>query len=255
MDRVQFKFMTGKTATRPVFVIGTGRSGTHWLGYTIGNHHDVISKVEASPMFGLSTRMALNQTLEKKLFWRLVLAYKYNLLISYRKLFLDKTHPNIWLADKLHKVFPEALFIGIERNPYATVASMMRHKGVTSWHQSWRKYPIPNRFLGITSEIAKEYDSIPFASQCALRWHAHHIKMKELRETLSKSLIVISYESFVNDTEKTIDELKQFLGLRDHIPVPEVKDGSLNKWEKQLAYDEIKCIESIVGFSPDISKS
>jgi len=246
----QLKYLLGISPTRPVFVIGTGRSGTHWLGYSLGDHPEVRATVEMQPMFRWSTRMALNSKLERKLFGRLVLAYKWQLLKSAPRLYLDKTHPNIWIADKLKKAFPKSLFVGIERNPYATVASMMKHKGVSAWHRRWREFPIPNRFLGITTELAHTYDSIPLASQCAMRWLAHHNRMKELRSILGNDLIVIPYESFANDTETQIHELQQFVGLKIPIPIPDVKTGSLHKWKEQLSDEQINQIESIVGFSP-----
>lgn len=152
----KLKLVLGISTTRPVFVIGTGRSDTHWLGYSPGNHPEVRATVEAQPMFSLSTKMALNLTLEVELFGRLVAAY--NPHLNY-----------IWTAEKLKKVFPKSLFVGIERNPYATVASMMKHKGVSAWHGRWREFPIPNRFLGITPELEDVYDNLPLASQCALR--------------------------------------------------------------------------------------
>lgn len=94
------KYLLGISATRPVFVIGTGRFGTHWLGYALGNHPEVRATVEVEPMFGLSTRMALNPTLEGKLFRRLVMAYRWQLFKSAPRLYLDKSHPNIWIAEK-----------------------------------------------------------------------------------------------------------------------------------------------------------
>lgn len=246
----KLQYLLGNSPTRPVFVIGTGRSGTHWIGYSLGHHPEVRTTVEAAPMFGLSTRMALNPALERRLFWRLVMAYRWQLLKSAPRLYVDKTHPNIWIAEKLQKAFPRALFIGIERDPYATVASMMKHSGVSAWHARWREFPIPNRFLGITPAIAENYENIPFASQCAMRWLAHHKRMEELRNSLGHALLVISYESFAHDTERTINEVKQFLGLHEPIPIPEVKRESLNKWKHQLSPAEVSDIQGIVGYSP-----
>jgi len=239
------------TTTRPVFVIGTGRSGTHWLGYSLGDHPEVRATVEEQPMFGLSTKMALDPGLESQLFVKLVQAYKSQLVKSAPKLYLDKTHPNIWIAEKLKDAFPQALFVGIERNPYATVASMLKHKGVLAWHVRWREFPIPNRFLGITEELASTYDNIPLASQCAIRWVAHHDRMNKLVKDLGGDLLVISYESFVHNPEKVIHTLQHFINLHRAIPVPDVKINSLNKWKRQLSNEEIQQIQNVVGFPPD----
>jgi hypothetical protein len=251
----KLKYILGISTTRPVFVIGTGRSGTHWLGYSLGNHPEVRATVEVQPMFNLSTRMALNPTLEGKLFGRLVAAYRWQLFKSSPRIYLDKSHPNIWIAEKLKKAFPRSLFVGIERNPYATVASMMKHKGVSAWHKRWREFPIPNRFLGITRELSDVYGDIPVAQQCAIRWVAHHDRMNELRNILGGDLLVISYESFAHNTEKIVHELQRFLGLHKPIPIPDVRTDSLDKWKSQLSNEEIIQIQNIVGFAHDTIKN
>jgi len=247
----KLKYVLGISEARPVFVVGTGRSGTHWLGYSLGDHPEIRATIEVQPMFGWSTMMAMDPSLEKSLFGRLLLAYKWQLLRSVPRLYLDKTHPNIWIAEKLKEAFPRALFIGIERNPYATVASMLKHPEVSAWHRRWREFPVPNRFLGITPELQNMYDSIPLAAQCAIRWVAHHNRMKALMRTLGDDLLVISHESFAHNTNRIIGELQQFLRLDEPIPVPFVKTDSLAKWKRQLSEKEIEQIRNIVGFPPD----
>lgn len=246
----KLKYLLGRSNNKPVFVIGTGRSGTHWLGYSLEAHPEICATIEAKPMFDLSTRIALNQPLEHKLLPKLLRVYKLQLLKAAPRLYVDKTHPNIWIAEKLHRAFPNALFLGIERNPYATVASMMKHGGVSAWHRRWREFPIPNRFLGITEEISKYYDDIPFASQCAMRWHAHHQKLNELRGTLGSALHTLSYETFAHNPATVVEGIQHFLGLKAPMPVPEVKLDSLHKWREALSDSDVANVEKVVGVSP-----
>jgi hypothetical protein len=235
---------------RLVLVIGTGRSGTHWLGYSLGDHPEMRATVEIEAMFTWATRMALDPAQEKRMFPRLVRAYRKQILKSAPRLYLDKTHPNIWLAEKLHEAFPDALFLGIERNAYATVASMMEHPGVSDWHRRWREFPVPNRFLGITPDLAATYDDLPLASQCAIRWRAHHERMEELKAVLGPSLMVIAYEEFAHRTQMIVEDLRVYLGLHAPVPVPDVKLDSLTKWRQQLTSQDLDAIESVVGFPP-----
>jgi hypothetical protein len=248
----KLKHILKKSNCRPIFVIGTGRSGTHWLGHTIENHPEIRATIESQPMFGWSTEMALNPKSKDHLLKKLLWIYKWHLFRSAPWHYLDKSHPNIWIAEKLKKELPNALFIGIERNPYATVASMMKHKGVSAWHKRWRKFPVPNRFLGINSKKdAKNYDNIPFASQCAMRWLSHHNEMNALKKSLKHSLLVINYESLAHNTREEITKLKTFLELTHPIPIPDVKTKSLNKWKNQLSKDAIRQIYDVVGFLPE----
>ena len=252
----KLRYLVGSSSTRPVFVIGTGRSGTHWLGYSLGNHPEVRATVETEPMFGLSTRMALDASLESQLFGKLKRAYQWQLFRSAPRLYMDKSHPNIWIAEKLKDAFPNAQFVAIQRNPYATVASMVKHHGVLAWHKRWREFPIPNRFLGITEDIAKVYENIPLASQCANRWLAHRDRLEDLQSSLQDCLFTVSYESFVTNTRKTMADLQKFLKLGSAIPIPDVRTDSLHRWKKQLSDEEINQIQGVVGIAPcDIEDS
>lgn len=202
-------------------------------------------------MFGLSVNMALNASLESTLLPQLINVYKELVNKFAPSIYLEKSHTNIWIAEKLDQAFGRAQFIGIERNPYATVASMLRHREVLAWHGRWRQFPVPSRFLGISAEDAKHYDEIPVAAQCAMRWLSHNEQMKKLRIALQERLFVINYEVFAHQTEKTILELQQFLQLKDQIPIPEVRIASLYKWREQLTEIELEQIQGVVGIAPD----
>ena len=145
---------------------------------------------EVQPMFRWSTHMALYPESEGRLFRRLVHAYKWQLLRSAPRHYLDKSHPNIWIAEHLKAAFPHSRFIGIERNPYATVASMIRHNGVSQWHSRWREFPI-EPVSGYHSRLSGDLRSDSVASQCAMRWVAHHNRMDFLKGALGDSLKVI----------------------------------------------------------------
>jgi hypothetical protein len=248
LRRIKTFFRNPKT--RPLFIIGTGRSGTHWLANTLNKHPEITTTIEEQPIFGLSQRMAQNPALEEELLSHLVFEYKKHISSCSSRYYLDKSHPNIWIAEKLKKALPQALFLGIQRNPYATVASMLRHKGVLSWHQRWREFPLPNRFLGITSDQSDAYENLPLATKCAIRWVAHKNRMKQLRSTLGEDLLLISYECFQKNTDGILSDLHHFLGLHDPIPNPDIRRGSLDEWKRQLSPEEIAQIQSIVGFGP-----
>jgi hypothetical protein len=246
----KLKGLSEERSNRPIFVVGSGRSGTHWLGESLVGHPEIRATIEVRPLFHWSRDMAMNPATRSYLLEKLIQAYRRQLRKSAPRHYLDKSHPNLWLAEDLLAAFPDALFLGIERNPFATVASIMKHRKVASWHKLWRQFPVPNQFLGIDEKMAARYDSLPLAAQCALRWVSHHDRMQALQGKLGASLHVIHYESFAANTQREIASLQKFLGLTQPIPIPDVKAESLDKWKSQLTADEVRHISDIVGFTP-----
>lgn len=235
---------------KSIFIIGTGRSGTHWLGYILEAHPQIRVTIERRPIFPWVTEMALDPSRVSKLFPRVLLYYKFQGLLSTPRHYADKSHPNLWIAEPLAYALPNAYFIGIQRNPYATVASMLRHTGVMYWHQHWRAFPVPNAFLGITNANCDEYDALAPAAKCALRWRAHKEKFAQLAPQLGARLKIVSYESLIQDPAPILRALQEFLELDSPIPMPTIKAESLDKWKSQLSTKAQREIQQIVEMDP-----
>ena len=108
------KFFSRKNnvPTRLVFVLGTGRSGTHWLGYTLKAHSDFAVAIEKEPAFGWVKEMALRQNSRDELLPKLAEYYEQEAAICKKAFYVDKSHPNIWIADRLANLLPGSLFCG-----------------------------------------------------------------------------------------------------------------------------------------------
>ena len=229
-----------------IFVIGTGRSGTHWLGYILESHPYIKATIEERAIFGLVTKIALNQHKKNKIYPKLVKKYKRQLQSNSQYHYMDKSPPNIWLAEDLTKTFDHAKFIGIIRNPYATISSMLKHPGVVRWHENWKRYPIPNQFLGITPEIAKNYETMTIVEKCMLRWISHLRQMKFLQSILNSKLLVVTYEDLIENGEEPLRKIKDFLELSYSPTIKETKKESLNKWKKYLTEKQINKITKML---------
>jgi hypothetical protein len=235
---------------KKIFVLGSGRSGTHFLGWIVDAHPEIHSTIEDPRILDTVVTMAVHPRVEKRMFPALVRLYRREHGRVPDKHYADKTHPNIWIAERLADAFPEAVFLGIQREPFGTVASMLKHEGVRGWHEDWRVYPVPNRFLGITKELAARYDDLSLAEQCAVRWRSHAERMDELRERLGDRMWSVEYERLLTDTPTALAELQNFLGLATPLPPPELRHESLDKWRSQLTESDIAAIASVVGFDP-----
>lgn len=243
----KYRALMGRSATRILFILGTGRSGTHWLAHTLESHPELQVLIEKPPIFQWSTEMALNPAQESTLLPKLVRRYRWEYIKAAPRHLVDKSHPNIWIAEKLADAFPHALFIGIEREVYGTVASMLKHDDVLAWQRRWREFPLPNRFLGIDGPYLTEYPSLPEPARCALRWLAHKRRMDGLRKILGSKMLVVNYEALMEDTPWVLAGLEKFMGLRAPLPHPPIHYESRDKWQTQLSPDDIRQIDQIVG--------
>ncbi|HUG49087.1 MAG TPA: sulfotransferase [Candidatus Limnocylindria bacterium] len=230
----------------PIFVIGTGRSGTNWVGNVLGAHPEIGASIERPRFFRLSVAMAVDPRSRERLFKRLVRLYRYEAARVAPRHFADKSHPNIWFAELLAEEFPDALFVGVRRSVYGTVASMLKHQGVRRWLEEWRQYPLPNRFLGIGAADTDWYESLSLAGRGALRWVAHEQRFAELRPLLGSRLVEISYEELHRAPAESLRAVEEILELQTPIPEPTVNRRSLGRWREELTPDQVQEIARVI---------
>jgi hypothetical protein len=233
-------------APPPVFVVGTGRSGTHWVGHVLESHPMILVTVERPPMFQWVKQMALDPSSVPDLLPRLVRRYRAYQCLAAPKVYADKSHPNIWLVDELRDLLPEARFVGVLRSANATVASMLRHRGVLRTIEQWQRYPLPNRFLGIDECSADGYRAMSLVERCALRWVGHANRLDELAGRLpSESFMRLDYHALATDPTRELEKLQQFLALDEPFPSVKVDRQALDKWRGQLSAADLSAIEAI----------
>ncbi|WP_265519661.1 sulfotransferase family protein [Nitratireductor luteus] len=231
----------------PVFVLGTGRSGTHWVAWILEPHAALHTLIEKPPIFRWVTEMAIDPAAEGRLLPDLLRRYRLEAASARPRRLLDKSHPNIWLAEKLAEAFPAARFIGVLRDVFGTVASSLRHEGVRYWVENWNAYPVPNRFLGINEENRDAYARMSLAGRSAVRWHTHLRRLDELETVLGDRMIRMRYHELQTNTTRELSRLQEFLELEEPIPQPKVNSDSLNRWRKDLSERQIAEIRSVVG--------
>ncbi len=235
----------GERGPFKVFVVGSGRSGTHWLGYILEAFPNTHVTVEKEPIFPWVVEMAQHPEREPSLFPRLAERYRGEHRVVLPKHYVDKSHPNLWIAERLAGEFPEARFVAIWRTLEGTVASMLKHDGVRHWVEAWDKEPCASRFLGVTEDMIPAYRRMSIAERCAVRVIAHHREIERLTDRLGGRLHVVAYESLISWPDLEVNRLADFLGLKvpDTIPMP--KAESRSKWRTQLTDRERLDIRTI----------
>lgn len=229
-----------------ILVVGNGRAGTNFLGKTIKSHPEIIGTIEPPVIFQIVSAMALDKRKRKYLFPLLKSYYSFARLLVKPKHYMDKSHPNLWILKELMGELPNIKVIGIIRDPYQSIASMVQHKGIKKWFSNWEKYPIPNYFLGINETNLSEYENISLIAKCALRWKSHNNKMLEMKKLFSSNMHIIKYDNLVINTQHELKILQQFIGLTAAFHVPKVNKNTLDKWKNILSSENVKIIDDII---------
>ncbi|MEP2770531.1 MAG: sulfotransferase [Fulvivirga sp.] len=227
-----------------IFVIGSGRSGTHLIGRIIGSHQDVDPYIEDERTFTLSTKIATQQV-ERGKIKKLIKNYKNLFNKSKSPAILEKSHPNIWFVEELLAAFPEAKFVGIYRDVYSTVSSMLQHEGVSNWF-NLLPLNVSNPFLGISNKNKEVYASLSIEQKSALRWESHKVRLLDLAKKLPSNVMVMNYNDLLLNQDEHLEKLSKFLGLTNQFKPESFNLESLNKWKSYLNKDQISRIDEVI---------
>lgn len=236
---------------KQIFVLGTGRSGTCWMGEILDTHPQIRGFVEPRPVFDLVTEVAVDSSKEGRFLKPILREYERLSALAEPLHFADKTHPVLWLAEQVALQFPSSYFVAVQRGVEATVASMLGHAGVRRWCEEWESYPVPNRFLGISDENEEWYRTAPLEGRCAARWYSHRSEISRLEPVLGDRFFAVQYEDMILKSDVVLEEIRQFLELHEGFPVLAPRKESLNKWRSQFSAQEVSNIRSAVRFLAD----
>jgi hypothetical protein len=233
-----------RSARRRIFIVGTGRSGTCWFGDLLGTHPSIRSFVEPRPVFDMVTSMAVDPEREAELLEPALREYDRLFCRAYPFHFADKTHPALWIASHLKDHYDDSVFIALRRDVEPTVASMLQHDGVRRWCEEWERYPVPNRFLGITMANLEWYRDASVLERCVARWWSHENEIDRLPSVLGDRMCTVKYERLVADPRTTLERVREFLALDEPFPVAKSQSDSLSKWKGYLTSKDVDRIHS-----------
>jgi hypothetical protein len=236
-----------------VFIVGTGRSGTHLIAGVLASSPTLRVLIEKQPLFRWSAEMAADERRRPELFPRWTRRFRLEQFAAAPRVIVDKSHPNIWMVESLAAAFPASVFLGTRRGVHATVASMIKHGGFGWPETRWRALPLPNHFLGIEPEFVDEYASMSLPAQLAMRWISNERRLQDVRRVLGPRLFEVNYEEFVREPEVVSGKISRFLGLSGPLQLPAMKTDSIDRWCYELTPEDVAAIDSTLirhGLSP-----
>lgn len=238
---------------RAVFVVGTGRSGTHFLLRSLrgfSNTYDPHDGKEYGPVLNDISKAAIHHRLPSKE----TDDYYLRRVSESVGVLLDQHHPNLFFAEHWKAHLDDVVFLYPDRPTVQIVSSMMRHPGVLAWYsyvKNWRRrtinrIPYPNRFLGV--ESFREINNLPLHLLCARRVIAHRHAFEAAHVMMPDRMRRIFYEDLVSDPERTLTDIftteeQRILGSFKVVERP--KKQSLSKFQDVLNAKQIAEIEEL----------
>lgn len=244
-----------KSNSKYIFIIGSGRSGTHFIGRAIGEHPQVELFLEDTKNFNLVKKVAILEKGDKYLH-RLLKRYKKLQEKSDKTWILEKSHPNIWLTESLLLHFPDSYFIGMQRDLYQVVSSMLNHGGINNVKSWYDLLPMDknSKFLGLNEYNIEYFKDLPIEAKCTIRWLSHSFELERLKNKYPDRVLVFDYSIFCQNFESEFLKIEQLTELKLMDYAEEPKLVSLNKF-RNLSKEQIKIIdETLEREKPNFEK-
>jgi len=216
----------------PVFIVGTGRSGTHFLAECLITHpllNDLTNGRENTYVFFDVAEGALHQQFDSAFCARLAARFRLLVRAAYPALLVDQSHPSLWYSDSLAEAFPGARFIGIIRDPMAVAYSTLNHAGVRRWLEQGPREGLSPVFLGVLPGEEELFYEWSLEERSARRWAAHIVRLSRAVEKLGERLWLLNYEDLCRDPASQMSGIAKHLNLEPTFEVPKVRMESLTK--------------------------
>ena len=247
----------GAVINRPLFILGTGRSGTTILGKVLSMHREVGWLNEPKLMWhvactdedlpGNYTDRAANYRLDAADATAQVRQAMHNQYADYLKItrnsrVLDKYPELIFRTEFVKAIFPDALFLFLARDGYATCRSISRwsqqhgkdeQQSVTDWwginRRKWRL--MVEQLVQADPELGQHADRIAaftdHTAMAAVEWILTMQEGQRLLERHSDSTLLVSYENLTRKPVDTVREILQFAGLENDPMVADYAEKTL----------------------------
>jgi hypothetical protein len=215
---------------RPIFVLGCGRSGTTILGMTIGSHRNVAYLNEpraiwfdAFPQSDIWTEQASargGKIVLDESDWtpegaeRLSAGFA-TALTGVRTRFCEKLPINNFRVRLIDRIFPDALFIYIEREPVAVAKSISKKIQSGGWLGSagykWKALTEAAAAVGIEGDA--EHCQTPL-QKGAYEWAVSTRYAKMFLATISDARVFrMTYDGFTTNPGEALRAIEDFAGL------------------------------------------
>jgi Sulfotransferase family len=236
----------GQGVSRPVFIVGCGRSGTTMLGTALSKHDRITYLherrdlwISAYPQTDVWTAKASARGGKIKLAAshgnarrsrKLRRAFRLELARSGRPVLLEKLPINSFRLEFIQSIFPDARYIHIHRNGVEVAKSIERFCAQKQWFGSdqykWQQLSEVANMKTATSELARLCKTD--FEKGLLEWRLSTEEVVRFLGTLPEVCwCEISYDELTAAPVSSIEQILSFIGLASHSATIEFARNSI----------------------------
>ena len=232
-----------KKLSRPIFIIGSGSSGTTILAKILSKHKDIYFAGEADVAWYIADeRTSLREVRVKGKFRFNESDYAERKAVTLNRIFcravlhagkkrlLEKTPHNLYRTKWIKKMFPDATFIAIIRGGKEFIVSVKKRnmheislKAYPGWW--WRRDDyIWHAYKAMFLESHPEYsgivkDTLDDENRAAVQW-INAMESKNIESLSKENCLTLKYEDLIENPEDVLRRIYEFAELEyDENPV------------------------------------
>lgn len=249
---------------RPIFIIGAARSGTTFLGDSLGAVPEISYHHEPVASKGASRHVYLGEWSEEKAarYFRWVYRWLLRVNLNGDLRFAEKTPRNALHVGFLYRAFPDAQFLHIVRDGRAATLSLTKKPWLSDVRRGKKVIyepggnpmgPYPRYWTepGREQEFADTND----VHRAIWGWRALTAGgIEGLKEVPEDRILRLRYEDLVGNPDEHADRVLDFLGIQApesrailHREFRKGHTASIDAWKKQLNEADLEVIDREAG--------
>lgn len=248
---------------QPIFIVGSPRSGTTFLGSCIAELPEISYHFE--PVATKAAARYVHEdkwgTIKARWFYRTVYAWLMRLHFDGDLRFAEKTPRNCFLVDFLYRAFPNAQFIHIIRDGRDAALSHSKKPWLQAASaKSGKKEPGgylygPYARFWVEPERKYEFEKTSDIHRCIWAWRRHTETILAQTANLPKSQYYeLRYEALVTRPKEEAERLLGYLKIINpdsqnllHQEFARANSSSVGRWQQELSLEQLKQVETEAG--------
>jgi Sulfotransferase family len=239
----------GRLDERLVFIVGSPRSGTTFLGRAIGSLPGFVDLGEVAALKASVPELASCAPDEGAPRLRRLLALTGRLGLAGGLRAVEHTPENAFVAEALSLAFPEARFVHPVRDGRDVVASLLERgwlsEGRGGGDDAGLPYGPKVRFW-VEPERAEEFDRAGDARRAAWAWRRYI----EAARSLPERTLELRYEELAAQPDVAAARLAPFLGVEEEalrVALSEARVSAVGRYRRDLSRKQLAEVEAECG--------